>query len=829
MNRHCRGFATSTLTRRFGRREARSQKPEARIGGFHSGFWLLASGFLLFSVALQAQPRVSLETTVAGLSTPVYFTSAKDGTNRRFVVEQVGRIRVLQPGSSTFTTFLDVSSRVLFNGERGLLGLAFHPQFFSNGRFFVDYTRQPDGATVIAEFRVSGANPNIADPTQTVLLTIPQPYENHNGGMIEFGPDGQLYIGMGDGGSANDPENRAQSLQSLLGKILRLDVNNAGSAPTIHAYGFRNPWRFSFDRLTGQLWAGDVGQDAREEVDIVTAGGNYGWRVWEGTRCTNLGPASCSTPGFIPPVFDYQNTGMSGRCSIIGGYIYRGTQASVPYGAYVFGDLCSGEIFMLKDGMQTVLLDTNFQISSFGEDEAGEIYVVNIGGSVLHLTNPDKIIASSRAFSVGQSPFVTVTAGSAAALSAGYARVQTASGSPLPAGLAIFGFRSRSGLVSEASVPISPLISSGRIFAEVASGINTGIAIANPNSSAVSISFYFTDRNGTNFGQGTFSIPANQQIAAFLNEAPFNGGNPLFGTFTFSSSALVSAIALRGLNNERSEFLMTTLPVAPLGGTNTGPLTLPHFADGAGWRSQVVLTNPIDSTIVGVVQFFGTEGQVFRTEPFVISPRSAARIQTDGIASAVQTGSVRVSTVSGASAPVATSIFTYRSNSVTVTEAGAAVLPDSTSFQVYAELSPTIRTGLALANPSGSALTVTIALAGRLFSVEVPANGQRSLFLNEIPAFTTLPLPFQGVMTLSAPAPFAVTGIRGRTNERGEFLITTTAPVNPSTPANSSELVFPHFADGGGYSTQFILFGAPASGTMYFFEQSGQPRALLFQ
>ena len=212
------------------------------------------------------------------------------------------RIPVLQAGSVSPTLFLDMSSRVLYGGERGLLGLAFHPQFSSNRRFFVNYTRRFDGATVIAEYRVSAANPNVADTTETVLLTIPQPYENHNGGMIEFGPDGYLYIGMGDGGSGNDPGNRAQNLEELLGKMLRIDADRPQIPPPgnpfvgapgrdeIFAYGFRNPWRFSFDRLTGELYAGDVGQSAREEVDIVTRGGNYGWRVFEGTRCTNLGP-----------------------------------------------------------------------------------------------------------------------------------------------------------------------------------------------------------------------------------------------------------------------------------------------------------------------------------------------------------------------------------------------------------------------------------------------------------------------------------------------------------------------------------------------------------
>jgi hypothetical protein len=526
---------------------------------------------------------------------------------------------------------------------------------------------------------------------------------------------------------------------------------------------------------------------------------------------------------------DYQNTGQNGRCAIIGGYVYRGTQASLPYGAYVFGDLCSGEIFMFKDGLMTVLLNTNFQISSFGEDEAGEIYVVNIGGTVLHLANPDKISASSRPFSAaGSTPFVVSTAGSATALGIGYARVQ-ATESTLPSGLAIFGFRSRGTLVSEASVPISPLISAGRIFADVGGGTDTGIAIANPNSDAVSINFYFTDSSGTNLRQGNFSIPANQQIAAFLDEDPFNGGSSLFGTFTFSSSALVSAIALRGYTNERAEFLMTTLPVVQLNVTTGGRLTLPHFTDGGGWRSEVVLINPIDSTMNGSVQFLGSDGQSLRTEQFTIAPRSAARFQTEGTAPTPQTGSVRISLSGGNIAPAATSIFTYRSNGVTVSQAGAAALSDTTSFQLYGELSGTIRSGLAIANPSDFPLTVAISFGGQLASVDVPASGQRAFFLNEIPEFASLPLPWRGVITASASSPFAVTGIRGRTNERGDFLITTTAAVNPGAIVAGSELAFPHFADGGGYSTQFVLFAPNSVGTIYFLDQSGHAKALLFQ
>ena len=217
-----------------------------------------------------AQAAAPLVPVLSGLTGPLYLTSAHDGSNRLFVVEQDGRIKVLQPGATTPTLFLDITAKVLSSGEQGLLGLAFHPQFSTNHRFFVDYTRQPDGATVIAEYQVSAADASLALTAEKTLLVIPQPFANHNGGMVEFGPDGFLYIGMGDGGSANDPGNRAQNINELLGKILRIDVDHAdgsqpysspidnpffGSEPgrdEIWAYGLRNPWRFSFDRITGE-------------------------------------------------------------------------------------------------------------------------------------------------------------------------------------------------------------------------------------------------------------------------------------------------------------------------------------------------------------------------------------------------------------------------------------------------------------------------------------------------------------------------------------------------------------------------------------------------
>lgn len=357
-------------------------------------------------LAQDAEVRIQLVPVLSGLTNPLYLTSARDGSNRLFIVEQPGRIKVLQPGATSPTVFLDITDKVLSGGERGLLGLAFHPQFSTNGRFFVNYTRRPDGATVIAEYRVSASNPDLADGQEKVILIIPQPFPNHNGGMVEFGPDGFLYIGMGDGGSANDPGNRAQNLQELLGKILRIDVDRAdgsqpysspvdnpffGSIPgrdEIYALGFRNPWRFSFDRATGQLYVGDVGQNAIEEVDVVVRGGNYGWRVFEGSRCTNLGPAPCDRSNYIFPIVEYSHGG--GRCSVTGGYVYRGSRNSLPVGSYVYGDFCSGEIFLFRDGASQVLLDTDINIASFGEDESGEIYVVGLGGTVHRIANPDQ-------------------------------------------------------------------------------------------------------------------------------------------------------------------------------------------------------------------------------------------------------------------------------------------------------------------------------------------------------------------------------------------------------------------------------------------------------
>ncbi|MEJ7861553.1 MAG: PQQ-dependent sugar dehydrogenase [Pyrinomonadaceae bacterium] len=360
---------------------------------------------LLFSLTTWAQTAsFRLQPFLANLSSPLLATNAKDGSKRLFVVQQGGIIKVVQPGSSGATDFMNISSKVVAGGEQGLLGLAFHPQFVANGYFFVNYTRRSDGATVIARYKTTDATNALGDPnSERIVLTIAQPFSNHNGGMIEFRNDNgadNLYIGMGDGGSGNDPQNNAQNINSLLGKFLRITPDVSGNdnnpaytnpadnpfigvsgADEIYAVGMRNPFRWSFDRGgTRQLWAGDVGQGAIEEVDIITKGGNYGWRVYEGTRCTNIDPQLCNPANYVAPVFQYDHT--NGGCSVTGGYVYRGKQRTLPDGAYTYADFCTGEIWMWTGGQQILLQDTNRNVSSFGEDEDGELYVVGLGGTI---------------------------------------------------------------------------------------------------------------------------------------------------------------------------------------------------------------------------------------------------------------------------------------------------------------------------------------------------------------------------------------------------------------------------------------------------------------
>ena len=343
-------------------------------------------------------PVIGLQSFATGFSAPVEITNC--GDNRLFVVEQDGLIKILNPNGTVNTTpFLNITNLTNANGEQGLLGLAFSPNYASNGLFYINYTNL-SGDTVIARYSVSAGNTNVANPSGTILLTIPQPYSNHNGGTLKFGPDGYLYIGMGDGGSGGDPENRAQNTNELLGKMLRIDVNTGplygiplnnpfvgvAGADEIWAIGLRNPWKFSFDRQTGDLWIADVGQNLYEEVNragATEAGLNYGWRCYEGNAAFNI--TGCAAQNTMKtPLFVTNHS--NGFCSITGGYVYRGVAYPNFKGKYFFSDYCKAQIGM-ADSSGTVTFSQTFSgnaFVTFGEDVNGELYVGSINNGVIY-------------------------------------------------------------------------------------------------------------------------------------------------------------------------------------------------------------------------------------------------------------------------------------------------------------------------------------------------------------------------------------------------------------------------------------------------------------
>ena len=454
----------------------------------------------------------------------------------------------------------------------------------------------------------------------------------------------------------------------------------------------------------------------------------------------------------------------------------------------------------------------------------------------------------------------TTSSGTEAAMRSGYGRIRAEAGSTTPSGIAIFGFRQGGVLIAEAGVPVSEPVQEGRIFAESsgtpgqAGSIQTGLAIANPNDTPATILFHFRDTEGERFGEGSYVLDAGRQIAKFLNDEPFNSGNEVSGTFTFTSSMPIAVIALRGLTNEADEFLMTTLPVAPLASTSTDTVYFPHFTDGKGWVTQVILVNPTDETIAGTIQFVGKgtdtmaaapanltldDGRTGSEFPYEIPARGSRRFTTSNPSGRLTEGSVRATPSDGSVAPSGLVVFSYTTGGKTVSEVGVNALTAGRAFRLYAESSGTpnqpgsIRTGLAITNAADTPNMVTLEVTGldgnlamgvAPFTLPLPPSGQVASFIDEI--FDSLPANFSGVLRVTSTADVAVVGLRLRINDRDELKMTTTPPSDETGPPIMGDSFFPHIVDSAGWSTQFILFNGTAgqtSGTLSFFDTAGEP------
>ncbi len=469
--------------------------------------------------------------------------------------------------------------------------------------------------------------------------------------------------------------------------------------------------------------------------------------------------------------------------------------------------------------------------------------------------------ASSVSYSVAaRGGQIIETLGGAEPVIVGYARVQP-SVSTVPAGVAIFGLRLNGILVTEAGVPAVTPILSGRTFAEVGGAINTGIAFANPNSNAVVITFTFTDQNGNDFGRRSLTLGPREQIARFLSEDPFGARIQFTGTFSFSSTEPVAVVALRGLTNERGEFLIATQPVTPIPSSFNGSVvTISHFADGGGWKMELVLVNPSEETLTGSVQFFSegsstvsgaaiminVNGLVAASFDYTIRPHASVKLTTMSSSSAVvQVGSIRITPTPGIRGPSSFAVFSLATAGVTVAQAAVPAETPGPAFRMYAEATSSsaspasIQTGIAIGNTSSTPATVNFELTtlsgtsvGLSAAVVVPAFGHVSKFLNEL--FPTLDLPFRGILRINGGSSIiAVSGLRTRFNERGDFMITMTPASNEIAQATTADVFFPHIVDRGGYTTQFVLFsgvtGQTSFGSISFVGQSGQALNLTVQ
>ena len=530
-----------------------------------------------------------------------------------------------------------------------------------------------------------------------------------------------------------------------------------------------------------------------------------------------------------------------------GGWYVRGgaTSGAAPVVVGAIALMLQMKPDMTARQVRQILRDT-----ALSDEKTGSTPNLDWGFGKLNVASA--LAATQRLFSVSdRGGIIRSSQGDGLATTVGYAGIEADSGMTTPSGLAIFGFRQNGVLVAEAGVPAVATVQEGRIFAEVNGPVNTGLAIANPNDTAATITFFFTDTSGVDFGSGSFELGANKQTSKFLDQDPFNGGTSLLGTFTFTSSMPIAVIALRGFTNERSEFLMTTLPVTPLSSTASNTVYFPHFVDGSGWTTQVVLVNPTETMMMGTVQFLGQGSGTTAASPvpltlddassgssfaYSIPARTSQRFTTSNPAGTVSVGSVRATPDGGSTTPSGLLVFSFVSGGVTVSEAGVPALPEGSAFRVYVEASGTpeqigsVRSGVAITDTSGASNTVTLeltnldgSLASAATTVPIPPSGQVARFLDEL--FSVLD-NFSGVLRITSTADIAIVGLRLRINSVSDIKMTTTPPSNELSATTTADTYFPHIVDSGGWSTQFILFsgtaGQTSSGSLSFIDQSGQ-------
>ena len=476
------------------------------------------------------------------------------------------------------------------------------------------------------------------------------------------------------------------------------------------------------------------------------------------------------------------------------------------------------------DGGDATLAQFNNSLTGIAVDAAGNVYISDNGNNRIRKVSP---AAATQSFTLTASSMnLRETASVSGPMLVGYGMVEPAAGKTTPSGIAVFSYRPNGVLVSETAVPASPLRQSERIFAESTGAVRTGIAIANPSDQDAAISFYFTDKDGGNLNSGTTTLPAHEQTAVFLDQEPYLGPATA-QTFTFNSSVPVGAVALRSYVNERSEALMTTLPVVPVSSnasSSVGAIVLPHFAAGGGWTTQVLLVNPTDQPLSGSVNMDAAY-------TYAIAPRSSVKI-TSASSDLLRTGNIVVTPTQGSGLPMASSVFSFVNNGITVTESGIATTGVAPGFQVFAESDSgqRLQTGIAVANTAAAAANAQFQLltsdgqsTGFTGSTTLDPNGHVALFLNQIPGMQNVPASFRGILHISSNTSISAIGLRTRYNERGDFLISTTPAIADNAPSSSDEYVFPQVVSGSGYRTDFILMNptGASQGTLSLKSQAG--------